>query len=97
MSAEARLVKSGRLNLRVTARQEAVLRGAAAATDSSLTEFVLASAVEQAERVLADRRWFTVSDEQFEEFARLLDEPTPRTPRFDLMFARPSRFDRDAD
>jgi uncharacterized protein (DUF1778 family) len=58
-----------------------------------MTDFVLTSAVEQAERVLADRRWFTVSEEQFAEFERLLDAPVAPTPRFDGLFARPLVFD----
>ncbi len=48
---------------------------AAAATDRTMTDFVLESAVVEAERVLADRRWFLISDEQWDEFQRLLEQP----------------------
>lgn len=89
---ERRSAKSQRINLRATERQEVVLRRAAEATDHSLTEFIMSTAVEEAQRVLADRRWFTATDEQFEEFLRLLDEPVPSTAKFDRMFARRSRF-----
>lgn len=92
-----RPVKSQRIDLRATERQEALLRRAAEATDRTLTDFVLGSAVEQAERVLADRRWFTASEEQFEEFVRLLDAPLPTTTKFDRLFARRSRFASDAN
>lgn len=92
-----RLAKSQRIDLRATERQEALLRRAAEATDRTLTDFVLGSAVEQAERVLADRRWFTASEEQFSEFVRLLDAPLPTTSKFDRLFARRSRFANDAD
>lgn len=85
--------KNQRISLRTTDRQEAILRRAAEATESTLTDFVLGSAVEHAERVLADRRWFTASEEQFEEFLRLLDEPLPSTNRFKEMFSRRSRFE----
>ena len=81
-----------RINLRATDRQEAILRQAADATDATLTDFILGSAVEHAERILADRRWFTTTDEQFEEFVRLLDAPLPSTDKFDRLFARKSRF-----
>ncbi|WP_028245325.1 DUF1778 domain-containing protein [Pseudoclavibacter soli] len=84
--------KNQRFNLRATDRQEAVLRRAAEATDRTLTDFVLNSAVEQAHRVLADRRWFSATDEQFAEFVRLLDEPLPSTTKFDRLFSRRSRF-----
>lgn len=89
----SRSPKSQRINLRATDRQEAVLRRAAEATDSTLTDFVLGSAVEHAERVLTDRRWFAASDEQFEAFLQLLDTPLPPTNKFSKMFARASRFE----
>lgn len=84
--------KSQRINLRTTARQETLLRRAAEATDHTLTDFILDSAVDHAHRVLADRRWFTASEEQYAEFVRLLDAPLPSTSKFDRLFARRSRF-----
>lgn len=84
--------KSQRINLRTTERQEALLRRAAQATDHTLTDFIMDSAVENAHRVLADLRWFTTTDEQFDEFVRLLDAPLPSTEKFDRLFARRSRF-----
>lgn len=90
---ETRTTKNQRISLRATERQEAILRRAAEATDSTLTDFVLGSAVEHAERVLTDRRWFTATEEQFEEFLRLLDEPIPSTSRFKKLFSQESRFE----
>jgi len=87
-----RTARSETINLRATERQKSLLRRAAEATDHSLTEFILGSAVDQAERVLADRRWFAATDEQFEEFVRLLDAPLPTTTKFDRLFSRQSRF-----
>lgn len=87
-STDIRRAKSQRINLRTTERQEALLRRAAEATDNTLTDFIMASAVEHAERVLADRRWFTATDEQFAEFLSLLDAPLPSTDKFERLFAR---------
>lgn len=70
----------------------ALIRRAAEATDHTLTEFILGSAVEHAERVLADRRWFIATEEQFTEFSRLLDEPLPSTAKLEKLFSRPSAF-----
>lgn len=89
---EARPTRAQRVNLRASARQEHVIRRAAAATDRTMTDFILDSAVERAERVLADRRWFVASAAQWEEFERLLDEPLPSTKRFEALAARPSPF-----
>lgn len=83
--------KSERINLRATARQEALLRQAAEAADTSMTDFILGSAVVHAERILADRRWFVVTEAQYEEFVRLLDEPM-ETPKLAALFAEQSPF-----
>ncbi len=91
-STDLRLAKSQRINLRATERQEDLLRRAAEATDHTLTEFIMDSAVDHAHRVLADRRWFTATEEQFDEFVRLLDAPLPSTAKFDRLFSRRSRF-----
>ncbi|MHB1475913.1 MAG: type II toxin-antitoxin system TacA family antitoxin [Dermatophilaceae bacterium] len=89
---EARFSRSQRINLRTSGRQEAILRRAAAATDRTMTDFILDSAVERAERVLADRRRFTATDEQWDEFQRLLDAPLASTKRFEALTARKSPF-----
>ncbi|HEX6354545.1 DUF1778 domain-containing protein [Actinophytocola sp.] len=93
-----RALREGRINLRATTRQEQLLRQAAAATDRSVTDFILDSAVTQAERVLADRRWFILDDERWKEFQRLLDEPVPAMPKMARLFSKPSPFaDHDDD
>lgn len=73
--------RSARINLRATERQEALLRQAAASSETSLTEFILGRAITEAERVLADRRWFTTDEAQFAEFTRLLEAPLPSTEK----------------
>ncbi len=72
--------------------QEALLRLAAAATERTMTDFILDSAVAHAERVLADRRWFAATDEQFEALLRALDAPLPSSSKLEALLARESRF-----
>lgn len=81
-SAPVRHPKSQQINFRATDRQADVLRRAAAATDTTLTDFVLDSAVDRAEKILADRRWFSVSQDQWDAFVELLDRPLPSTEKF---------------
>ena len=88
----SRQAKSRRINLRATPRQEDVLRRAAETTESTVTDFVLDSAVDRAQQVLADRRWFVIEPVQFDEFVRMLDAPLPSTERFDRLFSRPTPF-----
>lgn len=91
-SATSRTSKNKRLEVRATERQEAILRQAAAATDRTMTDFILDTAVDQAERILAERRWFVATEAQYDEFLRLLDEPLPSTDKFDTLWSRPSPF-----
>lgn len=87
----ARPAKTQRINLRATARQEDILRRAADASDRTMTDFVLDSAVDRARQVLADRRWFIADPVQFDEFVRMLDAPVPSTEKFDRLFSRHRR------
>lgn len=84
--------KSARINLRATEKEESLLRRAAEVEDTTVSTFILGSAVEHAEQVLADRRWFELESDQFDEFVQLLDQPVP-TDKLAALFARPSIFD----
>lgn len=90
--AEPRAARQARINLRASARQEQLLKQAAAATDRTMTDFVLDSAVVEAERVLADRRWFLIDDERWDEFQRLLEQPARDLPKLRTLLAKPSPF-----
>jgi len=57
-----------------------------------MTDFILDTAVDQAERIPAERRWFVATEAQYEDFLRLLDEPLPATDKFDTLWSRPSPF-----
>ena len=71
-----------RLNFRASAKQQQLIRQAAeAAENSTVTDFILDSVLERAERVLADRAWFVASEEQWAEFQTLLDGPLEPMPR----------------
>lgn len=76
----------------VSAGWEVDVVGRDAATDRTMTDFVLEGAVVGAERVLADRRWFLISDEQWDEFQRLLEQPARELPRLRALLATPSPF-----
>jgi uncharacterized protein (DUF1778 family) len=72
--------KTGRLSLRLTPQQDAVLRRAAEARGESANDFVLRHAVEAAEAVLADRRVFVADDDTWTEFQAMLSRP-PALPQ----------------
>lgn len=85
--------RDSRLNLRASQQQQQLIRSAAAALDKSMTDFVLESATANAERVLADRRWFVLSGEDWERFEALLDTPALDTPKLKRLLSEPTIFD----
>jgi len=73
-------VKTQRLHLRVAASDDELFRSAAAATHESLSEFLVESGRERAERVLADRIRFTLSASDWRAFTTALDRPAREVP-----------------
>ena len=80
--------RTRRIDLRATPRQETLIQQAASQTDRSVSEFILSSATLEAERVLADRRWFSVSSQQFDAIEAVLGAPLEETSRFARLLAR---------
>ena len=86
--------KESRLNIRASARQETLIREAAAVSGKSMTEFVLDSACTTAEQVLADRRQFVVDDTAWARFMEALDRPVAAKPRLQELLKTPGVLDR---
>src|SRR5581483_10098732 len=82
--------KQERLSLRATARQVELIDEAAAAVDKTRTDFMLDVAVQESKRILADRRTFTLGDEERDAFLMLLDRPVVEKPRLRALFERGS-------
>jgi len=82
-----------RWNLRVEDSEDALVRAASKATDTSYSNFIRSAAVSEAERVLADRTQFPLGPARWKEFTQLLDRP-PRVPRgLRRLYAKPSVFE----
>ena len=45
-------------------------------------------------RIVAERRWFSGSPEQCDEFPRLLDDPSGSAEKLARLWSRPSLFDK---
>jgi uncharacterized protein (DUF1778 family) len=76
----SRTIRTRRINLRATDRQERLIRTGAETTGFSMTDFILDSACLQAEHVLADKREFIVSPKQWKAFVEALDRPAQIKP-----------------
>ena len=85
--------RTGRLGLRATPEQEALLRRAAEVSRKTLTEFVLDSACNAAQQTLLDQRLFFVSEERRQALLDLLDAPAQDNPGLRKLFAKPAPWD----
>jgi uncharacterized protein (DUF1778 family) len=77
------------VNLRVAERDDELFRKAAGFAEQSLSEFLVASGRERAQRLLADRTRFVLSDEQWEAFNAELDRPAQVRPEVVELLRRP--------
>jgi uncharacterized protein (DUF1778 family) len=72
--------RQARINMRVSGRQERILRAAAELSGETLTGFVLGVATERAEQVLERANRVDLSAEAFDQFVAALDEPVEEMP-----------------
>lgn len=82
-----------RWNLRVEDSEDALVRAASKATETSYSNFIRSAAVSEAQRVLADRTEFPLDPARWKEFTQLLDRP-PRVPDgLRRLYSKPSVFE----
>ena len=87
-----RVLRDTRINLRGTRTELELIRHAAESTQKSLTEFVLESAAIAAERVLADRREFSLDSKAWIEFQAALERPAVLKPRLQALLNQSEPF-----
>jgi uncharacterized protein (DUF1778 family) len=79
--------------VRVTPTVKAILKAAAAVSRRNVSDFVLESAMAQADETLADRRAFNLNAEQWAQFQAALDAPPRERPRLQKLLTKPGYFD----
>ncbi|MFN8121922.1 MAG: DUF1778 domain-containing protein [Thermoleophilia bacterium] len=93
MTSRATNGRDHRLGVRITERERALLREASTAEGTTVSEFVLRHATRAAERVLADRREFTLAADRWEAFTAALDAPPKDVPGLRELLARQTVLD----
>ena len=83
-----RTIRTSRLNIRATARQEDLIRTGAETTGVSVTDFILESACLQAEQILSERRNFIATPKQWQAFIDILDRPAQVKPGLARLFSQ---------
>lgn len=86
--------KTEKLDLRLSQQAKQVLRSAAIASNRTLSEFVLESALSRAEETLADRRSFSLDVTQWTAFMAVLDASPRELPRLKKLFQEQSIFEK---
>ncbi len=84
--------RSRRLELRTTPAERDLIDRAAALTETDLTEFVVATAVEAARRALADRDRFELDDEARAAWEAINARRARELPGLAALMGRPSPF-----
>ena len=87
-----RTARTEKLDLRLSKSAKQTLQAAAEAARKSVSEFVLHTALKEAEERLADRTVFTLDDKRWEAFVAALDAPPRRHTRLQRLFEEPSVF-----
>ncbi len=77
-----------RLEVRLNEEQDAVIREAAAARDTTVTAFVLDVVTAQARKVVRDQRDLVLSKDAFDRFLAELDRPAEVVPEMVELFSR---------
>ena len=85
--------RTEKLDLRLSVEAKRRLTAAAAVSQRSISDFVLTSALAQANELLADRQHFGLDAEQWAAFMEALDAPGRELPRVERLLQEPSVFD----
>ncbi|MEM7621318.1 MAG: DUF1778 domain-containing protein [Pseudomonadota bacterium] len=86
-------VKAEKVEVRVSPAAKKLLKEAAKVRHKSMSEFVLDSALAQAEETLLNRRILQLSADERETFMAALDTPPSRHPRMEKLLKTSSVFD----
>ena len=88
-----RAIRTEKLDLRLTRAAKARIQAAAEVQNKSVTEFVLDSALNTADSLLADQRTINLNAEQWKAFMEALDAPPRYHERLERLLTEPSVFD----
>lgn len=85
--------RTDRIDLRIDPKAKEALQAAAMLRHKTVSEFILENAMSAADEVLAERRDFGLSAEQWEAFQAALDAPPRPLPRLERLMREPGFFD----
>jgi uncharacterized protein (DUF1778 family) len=84
----AKTTKGKRMSLRVEDRDRDLFDRAADAQQETLTQFLVTSGRERAERLLADRTRFQLAPEDWDDLVAVMDREAKPNPKLAQLFSR---------
>lgn len=93
------MASADRIDLRVDTNQKKILKRAAALSGSTLTQYVVSTAVASAEKAIENHADMTLEDDIFDRFANACEQAQSpnQALREALVFTQESGFQIDAD
>lgn len=85
--------KTSRLGFRASEPQAKIIRMASDISHKSLTDFIMDSAYQAAEKVILDQRLFMISEDVFNKFSEILDRPEKENEGLKDLFSSSSPWD----
>jgi uncharacterized protein (DUF1778 family) len=85
--------RSDKLDIRISPDAKRVLQEAARERHTTISQFVIDSALSSAHEVLAERRRINLTAEQWKTFLEALDAPPQRHPRMERLLKEPTVLD----
>jgi uncharacterized protein (DUF1778 family) len=85
--------RSDKLDIRISPQAKRVLQEAARERQTTISQFVIESALNTAQEVLAERTRIGLNNKQWAAFMEALDAPPQRHPRMERLLKEPTVLD----
>jgi uncharacterized protein (DUF1778 family) len=85
-----RLLKSSRLGIHLNANQQSLVIQAAALKNQTPKDFIMSSALTEAEKTLFDQPLFILDKKSFDSFQKVLNEPAKVDKRLLKLLSEPN-------
>ena len=82
--------KEARIEVRTTPKQKAFITRGASASGQNISDFILSSAQEKAEIILAEQKEFVLPKDRWNKFVAALEKPTTKHDRLTKLMSKPS-------
>jgi uncharacterized protein (DUF1778 family) len=86
--------KEARIEVRTTSQQKAFITRGASANGQNISDFILSSAQEKAEMILADQKTFVLPQDRWDAFVAALERPDIKHERLTRLMSEPSILER---